>query len=229
MLMKKNLLTLGCSHSHTAWGKSWPDFLSEQLDCNLIRGSSPGAGNGFFIEKMHHAVKNMEIDLAVIQLTDPTRVVLGFKNNENLNGGNIELSSSGTVGDLGCYTWNCMDNETNLKRMLGKSVSIDHIWFEQITYSKWIDYKVMQDIIVMKYLCDEFKIPCVFWSWFVPMEELFIPQYSWLSSKIKKVNGCARNHIMKNNIKCLDDGHYDTQAQERLFNGWLWPNIRELL
>ena len=165
--MKSNILCVGCSHSHTGWGKSWPDFLSTSLNKNLIRASSPGAGNSFFIEKINHAIQHNDIDLVVVQLTEPSRVVTGFSFYENKNYPDF-YNDPNKINDLACYTWNVCDNEKNFRSMLNKNTSIDHIWISNVSLSKWTAYKVMQDIALIQYICFKFNIPVVFWSWFVP-------------------------------------------------------------
>lgn len=227
-MQKKNLATLGCSHSSDIWGTSWPDYLASSLDYNLIRAASPGAGNGFYTEKLNHILQNNNIDLVVIQLTEPSRVVLGLTSAEQLSGTEINnLNDPNSFGNLGGYTWNVVSNESNIKRITGHTIVIDDFFYREVSTSKWVDYKLLHDICAMQYMCDSFNVPCIFWSWFCPMEEMFLPQYSWLENKINYVNNCASTYIKNNKIQCIiGDSHYDSNAHARLCDEWLVPAVK---
>jgi hypothetical protein len=190
---------------------------------NLIRASSPGAGNSFYIEKIHHCLKSFSVQNVVVQLSESTRVVTGFTEFENT--ADVDIESPQSVGDLSCYTWNIHDNESNIKRITGKTAKIDDVWFKQVSSSKWIDYKVMQDIMTIQYLCDSYNVPVLFWSWFRPMEDLFIEQYKWLEDKINWLPGCAIDYIHNHQIKPGPDGHWGTDAHNQLVDDWLYPQI----
>ena len=190
---------------------------------NLIRAASPGAGNAFYIEKLHHCLKAYTLDQVVIQLTEPSRVVTGFAKFETEDG--VDLQCPQSVGNLACYTWNIHNNESNIKQITGMSTQIDKVRQSQIIISNWINYKVMQDVITMHYLCESFNVPVVFWSWFRPMDELFIEQYNWLKNKIQWIPGCAIDWIHKTNICSLPDGHWDAQAHSQIVDNWLYPQI----
>jgi len=223
---KPNLLALGCSHASTLVdAESWPDYVANAIDYNLIRASSCGAGTSFYIEKLNNILQNNIIDLIVIQLTEPSRVVLGLTSKEN-EGNTSDLNQSLSFNDLACYTWNSEKNENNIKTLTGHEVKIDNFFIREVILSKWVDYKIMQDVSTMQYMCNSFKVPCIFWSWFVPMEQLFIPKYEWLKNKINYVDGCARQYIKNNNIKSIPyDSHYNASAHSMLCNGWLMPEI----
>ena len=229
-MSRPNILTLGCSNSSTSWGLSWPDFVSENLNYNLLRASSNGAGNAFFIEKLHYVLRHSKVDLVIIQLTEPSRVVLGLTKKEKKSI-NEALIDSHSINDIGCYTWSVNDNEANLKRETGFDIKINNFWNDQVVTSKWIDYKVMQDVATMQYLCESFNVSCIFWSWFKNMEELFIEPYSWLKPKIKWIPGSAGQWLYKNNIMNKPElgGHYNTEDHKKLTNEWLQPEINKLL
>jgi hypothetical protein len=224
---KPNLLTLGCSHSGISFGThSWADFISSAFDYNLIRASSNGAGNSFYLEKLNYVLQNNDINLVVIQLTDPSRVVLGLSSNEKSIGSEEnDLISDGQFGDLGCYTWNVRANENNIKNLTGHVVNIDKFFIPYVMTSNWIDYKVQQDICTMQYMCDSFNVPCIFWSWFVSMEDIFNHRYSWLKSKVNYIDGWAEDYMKTNNIASLPDNHYGAEAHAKLCDGWLIPEI----
>ena len=216
------LLALGDSHASSGWGLSWPDHLSSFWDMSLIRASSPGAGNSFYIEKLHYVLRTSKIDKVVIQLTSPTRVVTGFKYYETKTQNTVSLEDGNKIDDIGCYTWNIRNNESNIKNILHKDTKIDNIWIPNVGLSKWIDYKVMQDIITMQYLCDTYNVTCVFWSWSVPMKQLFIKPYDWLKTRILWVEGCGEKWLTTNRILPTEDNvHFSSDAHYRLVSEWL--------
>jgi len=225
----KNLLALGCSNSHWNWGKSWPDFVAEHYNFNLIRASSCGAGNAFFIEKLHKGLQENKIDLVIIQLTEPSRVVLGLQQAESKSIADQEYNDGHIIDDIGCYTWNAHNNENNILRETGKKVIIDDFWFTQISTSRWIDYKVMQDILLMQTICEHYNVPCVFFSWFVPMENLFIKKYEWFKKQVTYIPSCAMQWLDKNKIPSIpNDGHYNTEGHAKLTANWLIPELHKL-
>jgi len=214
------LLAIGDSHASELFGKSWPEFLATSLDMQLLRASSPGAGNSFYIEKINHVLNNYAIDKVIIQLTDPSRVVTGFSSFENKIT-NEDLNHGNSIDSVGCYTWNSVNNQTNFKRLVSNNTIIDELWQKQVAVSKWVDYKVMQDVSTIQYICDSFNVPCIFWSWFVPMEDLFIKQYSWLQEKIKWIPGNATYWLHNNDIKHLPCYHYSTIPHQLLVANWV--------
>ena len=48
--MYKKLAAIGDSFSSTDYGLSWPDLVADKLHCDLVRASSPGAGNSFYVD-----------------------------------------------------------------------------------------------------------------------------------------------------------------------------------
>jgi len=222
------LLAVGDSHCTDLYGQSWADHLAALKNYKLVRAGSAGAGNAYYIEKLHYALKNNKVDLCVIQLSEPTRIVTGFKAYER-PGFENSLDNQHSINDIGCYTWNAYNNDRNFKSLLGTDTSVDEVWIPQVSLSKWVDYKVMQDVMTMQYLCETFNTPCVFWSWFVPMENLFIEPYSWLKEKIKWIPYAGNNWYRDNNVKSIpNDGHFGTEANLRLTKEWLIPELDKL-
>jgi hypothetical protein len=224
----KTLLSLGCSNSSDSWGKTWPDFLSDSIDHKLFRASSNGAGNAFFIEKLNFVLQNEKIDLVIVQLTEPSRVVLGMKSNEIKNKSTIYVDGM-SFNSLGCYTWNAHQNDDNINRITNANYKIDKFWFKEVSISEWINYKVCQDICIMQYLCDKFNKPVIFFSWFVNFDDLFVNEYKWLKNNINYIDGSAMDIFNKNMLqpdpKCAD--HFNADANKFLVDEWLLPQIRK--
>ena len=98
--MYKKLAAIGDSFSSTDYGLSWPDLVADKLGCELVRASSPGAGNSFYVEKLHDCVQDPAVDLVVVQLTEPSRAVIGLRAWEEVGLG-LRPSPYGTaVGGL---------------------------------------------------------------------------------------------------------------------------------
>lgn len=226
----KTILTLGCSNSSASWGKSWPDFLAEKNNFNLVRASSNGAGNSFFIEKLNFILQEQAIDLVVIQLTEPSRVVLGMKSNEK-NMPKTNYTDGCSFNNIGCYTWNAWKNNHHVLQMTNIDRDIDSFWLKEVSISEWINYKICQDICTMKYICDSFEKPVIFFSWFVDFDSLFVKEYQWLKHKINYADSWATDFFNKHNLNPVPecDYHYNGDANELLVNEWLLPKIQKFL
>lgn len=222
-------MCIGDSHASTIYGKTWPDFVSKELNLNLVRASSPGAGNSFYIEKLHYCIKNYDLDLIIVQLTEPSRIVLGFDNISNEVYRPDFLNDGSVFNNLKCYTWNGYSNESNLKRLSKKNINIDDLWIEHISTSKWVDYKILQDIALMYFLCKNFNINLIFWSWFMDFEVLFSEEYKWLKNKINYIPGFGYQILEKGNQKPIPgDGHYTDEPHKFLTETWLLPEINKI-
>ena len=86
----KKLAAIGDSFSTTTYGSSWPDYISDRLQSSLVRACSAGAGNAFYVEKCHDIVKDPEVDLVIVQLTEPSRVVIGSQTWQDIKAGHRE-------------------------------------------------------------------------------------------------------------------------------------------
>jgi hypothetical protein len=221
----KTLLALGCSNTSDSWGKSWPDLLSEKLNYNLIRASSNGAGSSFFIEKLNFILQNDQVDYVVVQLSEPSRIVLGMKSFEN---NNKSYTDGCSFNGIGCYTWNAWENDNNILKITKEKHQLDKFWLREVSISKWVNYKICQDICVMQYICDSFNKPVVFFSWFVNFDKLFVPEYMWLKTKINYISGHAVNFFETNNISPdpKRDYHYNSEANKLMVEDWILPNIK---
>lgn len=222
----KKLLTVGDSNSSSMYGNSWPDFLSEKLNSEFLRASSPGAGNSFYIEKLHEGLKIFKPDLVVVQLTEPSRIVTGL-NDIARNVESTSFEDGTTFNDLKCFTWGIHNNDGKIKKITGKDVEIDQVWLPQISTSRWVDYKAMQDILTMNSLCSYFKTPVIFFSWFVDFEKLFLQNYSWIKSQMNWVPGHAWQILIDRKIPSHSptDFHYGPSAHKILVDEWLYPEL----
>ena len=235
--MYKKLAAIGDSLSSTDYGLSWPDLVATELNCDLVRASSPGAGNSFYVEKLHDCVKDPLVDLVIVQLTDPSRAVIGLRAWEEVAIGLRSSPYGPPVSgfnhphvhkDMGCYTMNIHNNEQWLDPLVG-STGIDCFWLNQSAGTRWWDYQSVHSVLAMKSLCDAYNKKLVLFSWFVPWSEFFVPGYEWLQSTLTLVPGVAKQQCRLLNLPTTSCGHYATESYQQLFDKYLWPNLRPML
>jgi hypothetical protein len=231
---------IGDSYSSTTWGLSWPDLVAEKMNCEFIRASSSGAGNAFYIEKCHDIVKDPTVDLVIVQLTEPSRVVLGFKTweiNPTYNwpkwapppADYSDPAHSNCYKDIGCYTMNVTDNQRWLKPLLNMPVEqFDNIWMQQIAGAKFWEYQALHHMLSIKALCDAHNKKLIFWTWFVEWHDIFLPGYEWLQEALILIPSTGRIEAEKRQLP-ITGGHYATTEYRTLVDEWLWPNLDPLL
>lgn len=239
--MFKKLAAIGDSFTTTKYGRSWPDFVSERLQSQLVRASSAGAGNAFYVEKCHDIVKDPEVDLVIVQLTEPSRVVIGLRTWENIQAGRkahpipppvdyYDPSHSNIYKDIGCYTMNVHANRPWIYSLTGQETeSLDKFWFSEVAGTRYYDYQTIHNMLAIKYLCDQWKKPLIFFSWFVDSAELILPGYEWVKSSINLIPGQAASVCGKLNLAKTDCGHYGTAETQQLVDKWLWPQLQSII
>ena len=235
--MYKKLAAFGDSFSSTDYGLSWPDLVADKLNCDLIRASSPGAGNSFYVEKLHDCVQDPAVDLVIVQLTEPSRAVIGLRAWEEVGAGLrpnpygtpvTGLNHNHVYKDMGCYTMNVHNNERWLDPFVG-ATGIDRFWLSQGAGTRWWHYQSVHSVLAMKSLCDAHNKKLVLFSWFVPWAEFFVPGYEWLQSTLTLVPGVAKQQGEQMRLPMTSCGHYATEAYQQLFTKYLWPNLEPLL
>jgi hypothetical protein len=236
----KKIACVGDSYSSTTWGLSWPDLIASKLNCDFIRASSSGAGNAAYVEKCHDIVKDPDVDLVIVQLTDPARVVLGVKKWEINPIYNChrqappptdyyDPSHSHCYKDIGTYTMNIHNNQQHLESLLEIKVDgVDRFWLAEVAGARFWDYQTLHNMLAIKALCDQHNKKLIFWSWFVTWDELILPGYEWLQNTLTLVPSYGRYEGESRNL-LVTDGHYATAEFTRLVDEWLWPNLKPLL
>jgi len=236
----KKIGAIGDSYSSTTWGQSWPDLVAEKMQCEFVRAASPGAGNAFYIEKCHDMVKDPDMDLVIVQLTESSRVVLGFRTweiNPTYNWPNWappptdyhDPNHSHCYKDIGCYTMNVTNNRRWLEPLLNTSVEqMDKIWMQQVAGAKFWEYQMLHHMLSLKALCDAHNKKLIFWSWFVDWDDIFLPGYEWFRDSLSLVPGTGKAEGEKRQLP-VTDGHYATNEFRILVDEWLWPNLKTLL
>ena len=240
MTVYKKIGCIGDSYAATMWGLSWPDLLAEKLNCEFVRVSSMGAGNAYYIEKCHDVVKDSNVDLIIVQLTDSNRIYIGTKGweiNPDYNQHRLcppplnylDLNHSHCYKDMGCYTMNIHNNERHLEPMANTNVAgLDRFWLNQCVDAKFYHYQTLHHMLAIKALCDSHNKKLIFWTWFVGWDDIFLPGYEWFKNQLLLVPGYGKHEGESRNLP-LTDWHYATTEFRILFDVWLWPNIKPLL
>jgi len=230
---------VGDSFSTTTYGQSWPDFVSQRLGADLVRVCSAGAGNAFYVEKVHDTVKQ-DIDIVIVQLTEPSRVVLGWRaweeTQQRLRPHHIpaptnyaDPTHSNIYKDMGCYTMNVHNNAQWLTPMIGHDCQeFDAVWLRQVAGTRYYEYATMHAMLAIKALCDAHNKPVIFFSWFVPMIQLILPGYEWICNW-NLIQGCAQEYIQQENLPRTNCGHLATESSQQFVNQWLWPGLEKFL
>lgn len=217
---------IGCSHTSQGYGEPWPIHLGKTLEMEPIIASSSGAGNSMFIEKCRR-IADTKPDLIVVQITEPTRITTGlasFDLSSHTSDYNNELNDGGHFENTGYYTWNTFSNDPLFSK-LGHKTKIDDFWRKEVSTSNWCYLNTVHSMLAMQYVCDNKKIPVIFFSWFLPFENFIPTKYNWLNDSMNLVKGCANQFFKDNKIKSLPDNHYGSDAHRQLVDGWLSRQI----
>ena len=243
-MMYKKIACIGDSFSSTQYGMSWPDLLGQRLESRIVRASSPGAGMAFYVEKCHDLVKDPDVDLVVVQLTEPTRAVIGLRTWEEIQSGAhppipmvtkvsehfSDLNHNNTYKDMGCYTMNIHNNEQWLVPLVGnRAKGIDSFWLNQVAGTRFYNYQAVHSVLAMQALCEAWHKPLILFSWFVPADEFFVTGYEWLEQKLRLVPGHASAQVESLGLVKTSCGHLATESWQQLFDAWLWPGLEPLL
>ena len=130
----------GCSNSSFNYGNPWHYYMGEKYNAEIISSSSPGAGNEMNIEKIKFILENNKLDLFVVQLTQPERLVMGINEPIDVQNGHglVENFHHGNFfnGDY-YYSFNAYSNENNLKKIFKKNILIDEFMINNIITSRY--------------------------------------------------------------------------------------------
>lgn len=224
----KKFGAVGCSHTSRGYGEPWPIHLSRLINAEPIIASSSGAGNYMMIDKVK-SLCNQDIDIIIVQLTQPTRVTLGMSSYDQ--GGphtdhNDELCDGHYHNGVGYYTWG-LQNEKYF-RQLDYNLKIDKFWVNEIMTSNWMRLHVGHNILTVKHICEYYNIPVVFFSWFEDFYNVIPSHYHELITTANLIPGCVMDHVKSEQIPSLPDGHYGTDAQKRIVEDWLFERLQPM-
>lgn len=223
----------GCSNSTYIWGNPWHYYMGKEFNAHIIEASSPGAGTEMNIEKIKYILEtHSDLDLMVVQITEPSRLVVGIESIPGLEL-TTKLDSTGSgFKDAYYYTFNSARNDDNLEKMFNKRYSVDEFILKHVITSEYnLAYKVFHTLMSIQYLCDTFQKPVIFFSWFVDLYELATRYgYKRIIDNMNVMKSFVLQFIWDNNISVIpNNGHYASDAHQRIFKEYLCDNIRELI
>ena len=223
--MSGKIVTIGDSHSSDEiWGDTWAQILPRRLKMEGIASSSRGSGNAVYIEKLHYILRNnLDVELAVIQLTDPARAVTGWSMpTVSYKWQDHGLNDNRVIDDIGTYTWKSNNNDIWLSEYIGEQVIADNAVLPHMITSVYNDYKVFHDIITMHQICENFDVKCIFFSWFLDIFQSSVRgHYDWIKNR---VNIIPFVHQQQLGMKAKEDKHFGPEAHEILCD-WLVKEI----
>jgi hypothetical protein len=224
----------GCSHSSTGYGYPWHTFMGQKYSAEIIRSSTSGGGNEANIEKIKYIFQtNPDLDFFVLQLTEPSRFVVGlddFKTqNEKVD---CILDNPTYFNGVKYYTAIGGRNDQRLKERTNIEVKFDQLFLNHIYISNYnTKYKFLHTLMSIQHLANHYNKKIIFFSWFVDVKELAQSVgYEHIIEKMTILDGYVMDFVKKNKIPSLPrDSHYGTTSQEIIFNDYIYPQLKNLI
>jgi len=232
----------GCSHSTNSYGLPWSTHMKNDLLCETIDVSSPGASNEMFIEKVKKILEiENNIDFFIIQLTDPSRMMIGLYGNnpqeEYEKHNNVEYRPS----NINCYRqtngisyYNLLINGgKDLNKILDTNFSTDILDFlqEHVLISDYnMKIKIFHTLMTYKSLFDYFGKKVLFFSWNVDIKQLAKENgYGDIIKEFDIIDGCVVNFTKEKKLTPCDSTHYDTESHKIIYNEFIKSNINDFI
>lgn len=220
------ILTLGCSNSCRDVLKqhTWAELLQDSFPQHQVRTTgSAGAGNEFNLLKLMHILERGSYDLILFQLTEPARLTLGTCAQST----SFNDYSNVQVGSSTLYTFNAHANDANLHRLLHEDVKADEFMLSHAVPSHYnLTEKVATTMLAAEQAALTARARLVFWSWFVPMEQLVADSgFSYLLRPLTLIPSNAETVLRPFQQWRAKDGHWYTPAHQKLLDSWLLPEL----
>jgi hypothetical protein len=224
----------GCSHSSYGYGDPWHKFMGHKLGVEIIKSSSSGGGNEMNIEKIKYIFdKNPDLDIFVLQLTEPSRFVFGMEDfNDGHEKTNCVLDCPTFFNGVKYYTAVGNKNDERLKKRTNIDVKFDQLFKNHIYVSDYnTKYKFLHTLMSIQHLANYYNKKIIFFSWFVDVKELAQSVgYQHIMEKMTILDGYVMDFIIKNKIPALPkDSHYGTTSHEIIFNDYIYPQLKNLI
>lgn len=223
------ILTLGCSHSD--WSvlrsRTWADLLVDRYPEHQFRvAASAGAGNEFNLQKLIFELSITDYDLVLFQLTETSRLTLGTF----MTPGKYTPMNNIQVGTSTFYTFNVVNNERNLKRLLGKEYSVDAFFLEHAIVSTFnMEQKVASTLLAADAAVKAAGSRVIFWSWFTPADQLIKNTgCSRLLRHLQFVPGWPQPVLLSRRDWVSPCGHFNEEAHAALLDEWLLPELTKM-
>lgn len=236
---------LGCSHSTGDYGLSWVNSLKEKYNCDIVDATASGVGNEIYIEKIKHIFEKENVDFLIVQLTEPSRLVMGIYGNDeesefrkhfNLKDKNYQpnfynLSSFRSFKGASYYTFTVRDSGTEINRVL-KNVNpilINDFFVNNILLSEYnLNLKIFHTMLTIQSLSEFHNKKILFFSWFVDIHKLAEKSgYSEIIKKFNIIESCVEDFAESINLErsAHDNYHYGSDSQKIIFENFLEKNI----
>jgi len=224
----------GCSHSSSAYGYPWHKFMGRKYSAEVIKSSTSGGGNETNVEKIKYIFDtHPDLDFFILQLTEPSRFVFGMEDFNSVNERNdCYLDNPTTFKGVKYYTAIGRRNDERLKKRTNIDVKFDNLFMNHIYVSDYnTKYKFLHTIMSIQYLANHYNKKIIFMSWFVDLKELAQSVgYENIIKDLTILDGYVQGFINKNKIPSIpQNGHYDTDAHEIIFNDYIYPQLKQLI
>lgn len=224
----------GCSHSSRFWGNPWHHYMGVRLNAEIIESSSPGAGNEMNVEKVKFILdNNPDLDLFVLQVTEPARLVMGLSDMIQNNHSTWNTLIDGTsFNGLNYYTFNPTKNDHQLKSLIGVDLKADDFILNySITSNYNLNYKVFHTLMSIQHLCDFYGKKVIFFSWFVDLHEIAKNiGYNNIIEKMNILQGFVDDYVIKNGLQRIpNNGHFDSENSEKIYEGFIHNQLIKFL
>ena len=224
----------GCSHSSFLYGNQWHYYMGERMDVEIISFSSGASGNEMNIEKIKSLLdKNLDIDILVIQLTEPSRFVFGLNPKRPLKYGDLfYLHSNGLDEGTKYHTFTGHENEEIIKKRFNYDIKFDKFFNEQIVLSEYNSkLKIFHTMMTINELCKIYNKKVIFFSWFVDLHMLANEiGYDNIIQDYNILTGFVKEFIDDNKIKMNPlNGHYGSEEHKKIFDEFIYPQLKNLI
>ena len=225
----------GCSNSSDSWGEPWHYYMGKKYNAEIVASSSCGAGNEMNIEKVRYILENNKPDLFVFQLTEPSRMVLGLSEDglaKNILDRDGSLHDTNKFGEAFYYTFNGHQNNINVGNLYGTTFDIDKFLVNKSFNSKYnTDIKVFHTMMTIQYLCNIHNVKLIFFSWFMDINQLSKDNgFDYITKDMYIIPGYVFDYTNQNNIQAtMENNHFDTESQEKIFENYINPYLQTLI
>lgn len=232
---------VGCSHSTNCYGLSWPIHMKNDLLCETVDVSTSGASNEMFIEKVKKTLEiENNIDFFIIQLTDPSRMMLGLCGNNPQE--EYEINNNPyQQSNINCYRqtngisyYNLLINGgTDINKLLNTNFSLDVLHFlqEHVIISDYnMKIKIFHTLMTYKSLFDYFGKKVLFFSWNVDIKQLANENgYGEIIREFDIIDGYVTNFTKYKKLTPFDSTHYNTESHKIIYDEFLKSNIIDFI
>lgn len=232
----------GCSHSTNSYGLCWSTHMKNDLLCETIDVSTSGASNEMFIEKVKKTLEfEKNIDFFIVQLTDPSRMMMGLYGNNPQEEYEIHNNAVYDQSNTNCYRQTngisyynlSINGGRDLNKILNTKFSTDVLHFlqEHIIISDYnMKIKIFHTLMTYKSLFDYFGKKVLFFSWNVDIKKLANENgYGDIIKEFDIIDGSVVNFTKEKKLSPCDSTHYDTESHIIIYNEYIKSNINDFI